>query len=224
MKSVAVFDLDNVIYSGHSFFGWTKYLADLNLIPQSIYDRVMKEALGYKNKQISYQEAAGNMLSIVSAALKGLRYKDVMDKTKEFVILNKGKFYSYFTSVSSKLKRSHDIFLVTANTQMMAHAVTDEFGLDGFVSTKFEVVDGIFTGKISNTLAKGKGQVRDLVSKYAGETVAVGDSENDLEMLETVKHPICINPTDSLLLVAKKRNWVVVNENTIEEEILKILA
>lgn len=224
MKSIALFDLDNVIYNGHSFFGWTKYLADLNLIPQSVHDMVMREALGYKNKQISYQEAAGNMLSIVSTALKGLKYKDVMTKTKKFVTLDKGKFYPYFKSVSSRLKRSHDTFLVTANTQMMAQAVADEFGLDGFVSTKFEVVAGIFTAKILNTLAKGKGQIRELVSRYSGETIGVGDSENDIEMLETVKHPICMNPADGLLLVAKKRRWVVVNENTIEEEILKILA
>ena len=69
-----------------------------------------------------------------------------------------------------------------------------------------------------------KGEVVSLLGKYPKEgSLAVGDSENDLEMLEQVELPICFNPNDRLLKLANDRGWIVVDENSIIDELNRII-
>lgn len=224
MKSIAIFDIDNTIYRGHSYFGIVKYFVEKGIIDQSTYDQVMDGLGKYRAKEQTYGEAANNLLNILSKALKGKEYEVVNKLVQEFFKNEKQNFYPYFLNILPKLKETHEVYLVTANGQMVAETIVKMFGLDGYLSTVFEIKDGLFTGKVSRSLADGKTVCIDLIKSYSGETIGVGDSENDLGIFETVKHPICMNPTDGLLLVAKKRKWAIVNENTIEEEIQKILA
>ena len=86
-----------------------------------------------------------------------------------------------------------------------------------------EVVDGRFTGKITRVLADNKHLVDPLLSKYRGETIAVGDSEHDIGMLERVKRPICFQPSEELLVEAKKRGWTIVDESNAAEIIINLV-
>ena len=97
------------------------------------------------------------------------------------------------------------------------------FDLDGYLCTNFEVVDGVFTGSILNSLADGKHVVEELLSNYDNNNFAFGDSENDIGMLERVKNPVCINPTEKLLEVAKEKGWMVVNDDDAYEKVSKLL-
>ncbi len=98
------------------------------------------------------------------------------------------------------------------------------FNLDGYLCTQYEVKDGKFTGEIVSTLADGKDVVESLVSPDDQFSLAVGDSENDISMLDKVKIPICINPSPELLKVATERNWLVVDDHTAQDQILKVLS
>ena len=106
---------------------------------------------------------------------------------------------------------------------MFAEAVKEMFGLDGYLCTNFEVVDGIFTGKTLNSLADGKHIVEELLSNYGGKTMAFGDSENDIGMLDKVTIPICINPTPELLSYAQEKGWNIVSDETAYKKILSLL-
>jgi phosphoserine phosphatase len=106
---------------------------------------------------------------------------------------------------------------------MIAEAVVSIYQLDGYLSTMFEVKNGVFTGKVLSTLANGKHIVKDIISKYKDNSLAVGDSENDISMLEQVKVPICINPSEELLLEAKRRNWLVINDKDAASNLRKII-
>ena len=44
------------------------------------------------------------------------------------------------------------------------------------------------------------------------DSIAVGDSESDIPMLELVTHPICFNPNSMLFKQAKRCGWEVVVE------------
>lgn len=222
-KSLALFDIDKTIYSEHSFFKVTKYFVDEGIVPKTIWKEVNIEAKKYFGKKQSYSETANNLLEIYGGGLVGLNYERILGKTKEFFINTSGKFYPYFEKILPDLKKKYEVYLISTNSQMIAEAVVNIYKLDGYLSTMFEIKNGEFTGKVLSTLADGKHVVECLVSKYQGNTIAVGDSDNDISMLEKVKTPICINPSEELLLVAKKRKWLVVNENDISSELRKLL-
>ncbi|MDQ5951010.1 MAG: hypothetical protein QG639_287, partial [Patescibacteria group bacterium] len=44
------------------------------------------------------------------------------------------------------------------------------------------------------------------------DSIAVGDSDGDISLLESVANPICFNPNQSLYNHAKRMKWEVVVE------------
>jgi HAD superfamily phosphoserine phosphatase-like hydrolase len=222
-RSVALFDFDKTIYNEHSFFSLTKYFLDMGLLSKEVGEKVNAEVGLYKQKIQNYSETANKLLRIFGDGLRGKKYIEVLSLTEKFFEMNKANIYPYFEQILPKLRETHDVMLITVNVQMVAEVVVKRFGLDGYLSTQFEVVDGLFTGKILSTLADGKKVVEKLVESYSGETMAFGDSENDIEMLERVKHAICINPSEELRETALKRGWLVVSDQTAEKAILRLL-
>ena len=56
--------------------------------------------------------------------------------------------------------------------------------------------------------------VSDILAKHGkGGSIAVGDSENDIGMLELVEHPVCISPSEELKKYASSQNWIMTNPN-----------
>lgn len=224
MKSIAVFDIDNTIYKGHSYFGSVKHFIKEGIIAQSVDDQVMNEYKKYKAQEQTYGVSANNMLVILATALINKSYAEVQKITKQFFESEKDNFYPYFSKILPKLKETHEVYLVTTNGQMVAEMVVEMFGLDGYVSTVFEVKDGVFTGNITQSLADGKKACIDLVKNYSGKTIGVGDSINDIGIFETVKYPFCINPSNDLKVIAQERGWDIVTDETIGEKILSIIS
>ncbi|MBP9817977.1 HAD family phosphatase [Candidatus Shapirobacteria bacterium] len=223
-KSIALFDIDKTIYNDHSFFAAAKFLINKGILSSDTWTKIETELGKYTQKIQTYSFTANNLLNIFVEALAGKAYDEVMVATKEFFDQNQNNFYPYFKNILPTLRQTHEIYLVTTNSQNVAEVVKNGFGLDGYLCTNFEVVGGIFTGKVLNSLADGKHVVEELVAKYDGNTMAFGDSENDIGMLEKVKTPVCINPSPELLAHAQKNNWLVVSDSTAETEVLKIIS
>ncbi len=223
MRSVALFDLDKTIYNTHTFFPILKWFADRGLVSQKSHEAVMEELVRHRRGETTYTDAARAMFAIMGEEVKGKSEKEFIEDIAEFFKNNLSNFYPYFAEILPKLKESHDVFLITTNVGQVAEAVKEMFELDGVICTNFEVKNGKFTGKMLTTLADGKHVVSDLLKKYGKGSIAVGDSENDIGMLELVDHPFCINPSPELLPVARKRGWKIVTDKNAGEEISKVL-
>ncbi|MEK9200702.1 MAG: HAD family hydrolase [Patescibacteria group bacterium] len=207
-KSIALFDFDNVVWNGHSFFPVAKWLVDEKVIGQKVWDDIQAVMKRYKAKEQDYAQTVKDLFVVFGQGLTDLSYDVVQAKVQE-----------YFEKVLPKLKEAHEVWLVTNNSQMVGQSIQNIFGLDGYVSSELEVIDGKFTGKTVNTFAEGKGNIAEFVGRYGGETIAVGDSKNDVEMLRLVKHPVCFKPDDELLAIALKNRWLVVQPEDAEEKI-----
>jgi len=148
--------------------------------------------------------------------LKEVDYKIMLDDTFKYLSKNKAKFFPYFEKLTSKIKDTYDIFLVTTNFQFMCEALGKIFGVPNHVSSVAEIEDGKFTGRVERSLAGNKGIVADLVSKYGkGGSFAVGDSENDADMLELVEHAFVMEPNEKLQAIAMENGWQIVNRDNI---------
>ena len=222
-KSIALFDLDMTIFKEYSIFSLTKYLVKEKVLEESVFAKMLEKSKEYKGGLINYSEAAASLLQIWAESLTGANYNDIKEKTKDFFGENGDNFFQYFEQLLPELKKTHVVYLVTAGPQFVSEVIKENFELDGFLSTEFEVLDGNFTGIITSSLADGKQIVGELLSNYDGNTMAFGDSENDIGMLERVKNPVCINPTEKLQEVAKERGWLVVSDTEAYEKIVELL-
>ena len=92
----------------------------------------------------------------------------------------------------------------------------DAFGLDDLICTRFEVIDGVLTGRIAQP-ALGDAK-RDRAREWAERTgidlqdcTFYTDSHSDLALMEAVGTPVAVNPDRALLRVARSRGWTVVD-------------
>jgi HAD superfamily phosphoserine phosphatase-like hydrolase len=93
-----------------------------------------------------------------------------------------------------------------------------ELGFDKVYGRFYELGPGDkFTGKIvdEHLIANKANIIKRAVEKEnltLQGSIAVGDSEGDIPMLELVENPICFNPNDKLYRYAKINKWPVVVE------------
>lgn len=223
-RKLAVFDIDGVLYGGHTIFEIIQRQEKEGFIKEGTWKLIENELYAYKTNKKTYKEAANQMLVVFLAALRGKSYKEVKDNVRKFLKGELVNFYPYFAEILPTLKKTHDVYLITTNLHVTAETLTEIYELQGFLSTEEEVVDGIYTGNVTRSLAGEKKIIRELFTKYKREgSIAVGDSVNDIDMLLEVETPICMNPDSKLSIYAKEYNWRVVNENTVNECLREIL-
>jgi HAD superfamily hydrolase (TIGR01490 family) len=110
--------------------------------------------------------------------------------------------------------RGEPVYVVSATLQEIVEAIADDLGFDGALGTVCEVEDGVYTGRAVRALhAEGKANcLRELAARKGydlAECTAYSDSHTDLPFLETVGHPVAVNPDRALRRIAAQRDWPV---------------
>ena len=104
------------------------------------------------------------------------------------------------------------LVLCTSTSSYAAAAACTAYGLEDAVASRFEVRDGVFTGKVQ-ALAVGEGKLRcteawaDERGVDLGDCAFYTDSHTDLPLLEAVARPVVVHPDRALARVAKQREW-----------------
>lgn len=220
-KKIALFDIDGVIYDGHTIFDQIQDQEKRGIIAKGTWYNILLEAEAYKLGNKTYKEAADTMLNIHALALKNRPYDDLLENTSSFLAKNSDKFFPYFKGLVSKLKVTHDIYFVTTNFQFMCDAIGKMFEINNYFSSIAEIKNGKFTGKVKLSLAGNKRIVCKIIDKYGIKgSVAVGDSENDIDMLDQVEFPFVMEPNKHLEKFANKKSWKIVDRDNIVKNIL----
>lgn len=221
MKKLALFDIDGVIYQGHTIFDTIQDQEIKNIVPKGTWNKILFELAEYKSGHKNYKQAADSMLNTYASALKGVNYQKVVNHNLTYLKINKSKFFPYFGKLIPQLEDKYDIYFVTANFQFTCDSLFGMFGVRNYLSSIAEVKNGKFTGKVTRSLSGNKGIVSDLIEKYGNKgSFAVGDSENDADMLDKVQFPLVMEPNEKLEKIAKEKGWKVVNRNTIADIIM----
>jgi len=221
MKRLALFDIDGVVYEGHLIFDIVQDSEKKGIIPFGVWKKILFEIEEYKSGRKNYKEAADSMLEAYAKALRGLSYKDLFNHSYKYISKSKEKMFGYFSKILPKLKKKYDVYFVTTNFQFITEAYARCIGVKGYLSSIAEVKMGKFTGKVELSLGGNKGIVEGLIKKYGRSgSIAVGDSENDADMLDKVEYPLVMEPNEKLIVIAKQKGWQVVNRDTIADIIM----
>lgn len=211
---LVLFDFDNVIYRGYSTIDIIRAQEKDGFIQTGVWDSTEEQLQKYKEQKISYKEAANKILEAWAKGLRGRNYQDTVTYVEGYFKNNPNKFFTWFDQALSIFKR-HKIFIITSSYQFIAEVVVGMFDLHGYISSEAEVNEGIFTGMVGKSLAGNKGEVNTLLKRYSQKgSIAVGDSEDDIDMLEKVETPICFQPDEKLKNIASSKGWLVINESS----------
>ena len=224
-KSVALFDIDNTMYDGFSYFELLEKQVSESLINKQVLDDAKASMQKYKSKLQDYETTIVELIDIYAGGLKGKEYGAVFESTKQFYRSTE-KFFPYVKPTIKELRGSHDIALVTGEPQFVAEAVAELFGVKSYYCTEYEIQGGKFTGRVKDYLASRHEKhdaIRHLMQGHGiKNSFAFGDSEGDIEMLRAVEYPICLNCTDGLHAVAENEGWHMPDMQEVVELVEKL--
>ena len=111
--------------------------------------------------------------------------------------------------------QGHEIWLLTASPQGLASVMARDLTLTGAIGTTLEEKDGAFTGEIEGELLHGPLKAKAAVQHALESGVnlahcyAYSDSAADIPLLESVGHPVAVNPDHTLLAHATELSWPI---------------
>ena len=212
-RPAAFFDMDKTLISVNSARLWVEHMWREGELTK-------RDLLRSAASLLRYQFALVDMDKVARDGALRLR------GTPESVLIDRvGAWYeaqiratiraSMLDVVEEHRRRGDHLVLLTASSPYVARPLGVDVGIDDHLSTRFEVVDGHFTGELE-ALCYGAGKVAMSESWAAEHGVDLDrswfytDSYTDVPMLERVGNPVVVHPDPRLARWARQRNIPVV--------------
>jgi putative phosphoserine phosphatase/1-acylglycerol-3-phosphate O-acyltransferase len=93
----------------------------------------------------------------------------------------------------------------------------EQLGMDDIICTRLNATNGVLSGKPEGEFCYGMEKavrLREYCEKNnskSKEAWYYGDASADIFVLDTVGHPVCVNPEKKLARIAFKRDWKIVH-------------
>lgn len=215
-RSAAFFDLDRTLISGSSLyaFGYVAWRNDMVSTRALLQD--LRRAFAFRISGSTDDSAAG-VRDRVLAAIAGATVDELValgDDVIPRLVDDVRRESQGFLELHREAGR--DTYMVSASPIEIVRRLAAELEMTGAIATVAEVVDGRYTGNLSEPFCYGPGKA-EAIAKLAAEreydlalSYSYSDSVSDLPMLEVVGHPVAVNPDRELERIARARGWPIV--------------
>lgn len=217
-RPFAAFDIDGTLIRWQLYHAIGDGLAKQGIIGPQEFDKVRRARMNWKKRagEDSFVDYEKTLVAVFDRAIKDLDVKifkqvigKVFDEYKEQV-------YIYTRGLIAELKKQNYLLLaVSGSPTMIVDLMARYYEFDDFAGSTYEVIDGKFSGHKDLSIGHKAELVKKLAQKHGAsfaKSLAVGDSEGDIDMLKLVEQPIAFNPTKQLFDHARQAGWVVVVE------------
>ncbi len=213
---LAFFDIDNTLMRGASLFhigtaAWRRGFVTGRDVAKFLWHQVRFTAVG-ENPRHQASARAGALRMV-----EGRTEQDLIELAND----------TYERSIHLRLipdtvalahehrDKGHEVWLLSATPQVMAEVIAERLGLTGGVGTQAEIVDGVYTGNLVDSLMHGQRKAdraaelaRDRGAPLA-DCWAYSDSRNDLPLLTLAGNRVVVNPDSALERHATSEGWPI---------------
>lgn len=217
-KSFAVFDIDGTLIRWQLYHAVVDKLAKQGVLGEGIRDQLHQARMVWKRREHpeAFKEYEQVLVRLYQNAIKDLSTKDFDAMVQEVIHEYKDQTYVYTRKLLQDLKQEgYLLFIISGSHHELIEQLTKYYGFDDFVATTYERKKESFSGKHVFGAADKKRSLEALVIKHKAtytDSLAIGDSDSDIAMLELVEKPIAFNPDQTLFEHSKKHNWLIVVE------------
>ena len=213
--AVAFFDLDLTLLAVNSASLWLRReyragnLSTAGLLRGGLW--VLAYQAGFARMEPLIEEAI--------AQLAGVDEKSIAERTAAFweeevqSLLRPGAH----AAVQHHRDLGDRLVLLTSSSPYLSELARAAFDLDFVLCNRFEVKDGVFTGKPELPLCFGPGKLVharryvDTLGVALSDCAFYTDSFSDRAVLDEVGTPVCVHPDRRLRRYAAQRGWPVVD-------------
>jgi HAD superfamily hydrolase (TIGR01490 family) len=213
MRAAAFFDLDRTLITVNSGDLWVKRERRLGRITLRQVAEASVLFIAYRLSVVDIDAAMRKALAVY----RGEREENLARWTREWYM------EAVAPCVSAEARRALEehraagrpLVLLTSSSPYISAVVAEQLGLDAWISSRYEVRDGVLTGEPLLPICYGAGKVG-YAERWATEadvdlsrSYFYTDSYTDLPMLLRVGEPRIVNPDLRLRLYARWRGWPV---------------
>jgi HAD superfamily hydrolase (TIGR01490 family) len=217
---LALFDLDHTLLSGDSDVLWCDFLIEQGLRPRSYREQSDEVAARYAAGTVIPSDYctfyAGSLAGLDTQTLEPLRERFLHEWVEPRIPGDARALLSDCRAAGDTL------VLTTATNRAISELTATSLGVDHFICTELEMVDGRYTGRTRGTLNMRSGKIDRLRAwlddigqpeRLLREASFYTDSINDLALLSAVRRPIVVDPDPRLEATARRKHWTVLRLN-----------
>lgn len=214
-RAAAFFDLDRTLVAGSSGLYWARAAHRAGMVSRGQMAR-----WGWQNLQFrlhgSTDESTARVREQAAEVLAGQSARTLSRLAPQVIAGVLPRVYPQMLEVAyAHQDAGRPLYICTASSQETAELLAGILGFDGAIGARYELRDGIYTGRAIEpfTYREGKAVRMREVAAHDGldlaASYAYSDSHSDLPMLRAVGHPVAVNPDRELAEVAAREDWEV---------------
>lgn len=217
-RPFAVFDIDGTLIRWQLYHAIGDALARKGLVDADAFARVKRARMTWKNRNddSSFKTYERTLIAVLNSSFKNISLTDYNEAAEEVFEEHKEQVYKFTRELIKRLKaEGYMLFAISGSPSIIVEKIAAFYGFDDYRASVLEVKNGKFTGNIDVSINKKAELLKDLASSHEvswDESIAIGDSEGDISLLELVARPIAFNPEKGLYTRAKENGWKIIVE------------
>jgi HAD superfamily hydrolase (TIGR01490 family) len=220
MKPVAFFDIDGTIFRSSLLIELVEQMIVEGVFPVEAREDFQSAKRAWQEREGSYEAYIEDVIATFLVHIKGVHYGEFADIGRQVIASQSKKVYRYTRDLLTELKgQGYMLVAISQSPKTILDDFCHQYGFDKVYGRVYEIgPQDRFTGKVVDEhLIKNKANIARRVFDRTPDvtivgSVAVGDTEGDVQLLEFVEKPICFNPNKLLYTAAKRNNWPIVVE------------
>jgi putative phosphoserine phosphatase/1-acylglycerol-3-phosphate O-acyltransferase len=207
----AFFDFDGTIIASHSVMDmFIERLKSGEIKSQEIFDlgaMIPRYLLKQDNFTDSIAASIRNLAGVPEEKLLELGDRVARER------LGAEVYPEMRAMIRAHQKKGHTVAIVSSATRYQVAPLARSLGIEHILCTELEVVDDHFTGEMDGEPCYADNKVT-AVRKFArlhrvniGKSFFYSNGAEDVALLETVGHPVVINPDSKLAKIARRNGW-----------------
>ncbi|WP_297438896.1 HAD family phosphatase [uncultured Clostridium sp.] len=215
MDKILVVDLCNTLYKSNTTQDFFSYVFKVDEKYKTIKRK--NSNIGFKvinklsNKILKYDMSR----ALITKILKSKTSVEIENLVSNFIdeFLEKKKIEKVHQLISDYKNQGYKVIIMSASYGFIVKEIAKNLDIDGYISSEAEVINGIFTGKVSSDILYTKFRV--FKKKYLNyeDLVMITDNETDYDFAkQTKKSYIVINNHNKKFWEKKKEDKFIFME------------
>lgn len=221
-RIAAFFDLDGTLIPGSANIPLAKAAFREGLVTPRELLRDLRHGISFLLRGAT-DERSVEVRERILRAVKGHPAADVEALGRHFIgALAKSLRPEMRDALDEHRARGEDCIVLSASPTEIVSRFAEAVGMDhGTGTTAERDARGVFTGRLAGPFCYREGKVevmRALADERGYElsrSFAYSDSMSDVPMLESVGHPVVVNPEPDLRRLALARNWPIIETSSV---------
>lgn len=216
---MAFFDIDGTVFRSSLLIELTEQLIEEGILPAEVEGEYADAKEAWQNREASYEAYIDEVVRSFIKHIKGVFYGDLADIGREVMARKSKRVYRYTRGLITELKeKGYFVVAISQSPKTILDDFCQQYGFDKVYGRMYDLgPQDHFTGEVMDehliaNKANIVARVLDKENVSLEGSVAVGDTEGDISLLEKVERPICFNPNQKLFDYAKQNDWEVVVE------------